>query len=221
MQTWSRRRIETILLALLGIVAVIPFRVFTESRAWFLPEMVCLCLLFGLAVLLQTWGSRFRQSSIATTTCICCLCATPIAFAILARAFGSPIPFEMSALTTFGAASLSLALSDSTRRIWALSLVTSGFLVLFCAAISDAHNAVILPLLWMLILCLAPRCKSLGKAGPCDARVGGTHMVAATSHHHHGISCVDDWGVCNPRKNSLIEAVRVWIHAHQRWHCLV
>ncbi len=151
MQTWSRRRIETVLLALLGIAAVIPFRFFPESRAWFLTEMLCLCLLFGVAVLLQTWGSRFRQSSIATTTCICCLCATPIAFAILARAFGSPIPFEMSALTTFGAASLSLALSDSTRRIWALSLVTSGFLVLFCAAISDAHNAVTLPLLWMLI----------------------------------------------------------------------
>ncbi len=151
MQTWSRRRIETIVLALLGILAVIPFRFKPEPRAWFLTEMSCVCLWFGIAVLIQTWAARSRQTRLAMTTCIGCLCATPIAFAILARAFGAPIPFEMSALTTFGAASLGLSVADSTRRIWALSLVTSGFLVLFCAAISDAQYAVALPLLWMLI----------------------------------------------------------------------
>ena len=151
MQTWSRRRIETILLALLGITAVIPFRFFPEPPAWFLSEMGCLSVFFGLAVLCQTWGSRFRPSRVATTACMFFLCATPIVFAMLARAFGAPIPFEMSGLTTFASVSLALAVADSSRRISSLSVVTSGFLILFCAAISDDQNAVILPLLWMLI----------------------------------------------------------------------
>ncbi|MDB4416562.1 hypothetical protein N9253_00595, partial [bacterium] len=66
-----------------------------------------------------------------------CLCVTPIVFAFVARAYGAPIPFEISALTTFGAVSLGMAVANSTRRTWSLSLVNSGFLVLFCAAISD------------------------------------------------------------------------------------
>ena len=151
MQTWSRRRIETTLLALLGIAAVIPFRFYPESRGWFLAEMISLVLFFALAVFLQVLGSGFRPAGVVTRICLGCLLTTPILFAFLARAFGAAIPFEMSALTTFGAGSLGMAIADSTKRIWALSLVTSGFLVLFCAAISDAQFAVSLPLLWMLV----------------------------------------------------------------------
>ena len=150
MKTWSRRRIETILLALLSIAAVIPFRFFTETHVCFLSEMSCICLLLGLAVLFQSWCKRFRHARHVTSISIGCLCVTPVFFGVIARAFGTPIPFEMSALTTFGAMSLGLAVADATPRIWSLSLVSSGFLVLFCAAISDDPKAVVFPLVWML-----------------------------------------------------------------------
>ncbi len=151
MQIWSRRRIETVVLAFLGLTAIVPFRFFAEPKAWFLSEMASICILFALAVILQTWTRSYRHSSLATNITIACLCLTPIAFAFIARLYGSPIPFEISALTTFSAMSLSMAVANATRRVWSLSLVTSGFLVLFCASISDDQNAVLLPLLWMLI----------------------------------------------------------------------
>ena len=110
MQTWSRRRIETIVLAVLGICAVVPFRVYAEPRPWFLSEMGSVCALFAFAVILQTWLREFRHSGVATNMTVGCLCVTPIVFAFVARAYGAPIPFEISALTTFGAVSLGLSL---------------------------------------------------------------------------------------------------------------
>ena len=151
MQTWSRRRVETIVLAFLGMAAVVPFRFYAEPRGWFLTEMVCVCMLFAFSAILQSWLVRLPYCKFFVRVSIACLCATPIVFAILARAFGSPIPFEISALATFGAAALGMAAAKTTPRVWSLSLVTSGFLVLFCAAISDKQDAVALPLLWMLI----------------------------------------------------------------------
>ncbi|MCS7469470.1 transglutaminase-like domain-containing protein [Stieleria sp. ICT_E10.1] len=78
------------------------------------------------------------------------LAFTPIVFAIAARAFGSPIAFEMSTLATVGALALSMGSAATTNRVRSLSLVLSGFLVLFCAVISDNRHAALLPLVWML-----------------------------------------------------------------------
>ena len=38
MQIWSRRRIETVVLACLGLTAIVPFRFFA-AKAWFLSEV--------------------------------------------------------------------------------------------------------------------------------------------------------------------------------------
>ena len=151
MNTWSRRKVETVLLAALGVAAVVPFRFFAEHRGWFLGEMVSICGFFICASMVSCWSKPWRHAKLASSLSITALIATPVVFAIVARAFGSPIPFEMSALAAFGAAALGLAVTDSNRRCWSLSLVISGFLILFCAAISDNPNAVGLPLLWMLI----------------------------------------------------------------------
>lgn len=151
MKTWSRRRIETVLLAVLGIAAVVPFRIFTEHRGWFLAEMASVSILFMSTVFLSCWPKPLRHGRVTATLSIAGLVGTPVVLAVIARVCGSPIPFEMSSLATFGTASLGLAVTDSNRRCWSLSLVTSGFLILFCAAISDQANAVGLPLLWMLI----------------------------------------------------------------------
>lgn len=151
MQIWSRRRVETIVLAILGMGAVMPFRFHSESRAWFLSEIASVCFLFLLAIVLQTWVRTARNSRLMLHAAMGGLCVTPILFGVMARASGAPIPYEMTALTTFGAASIGMGLADSSRRLWSLSLVVSGFLVLFCAAISDSQKAISLPLVWVLL----------------------------------------------------------------------
>ncbi|MGB1817699.1 MAG: transglutaminase domain-containing protein, partial [Rubripirellula sp.] len=151
MQIWSRRRVETIVLAILGMGAVMPFRFHSESRAWFLSEIASVCFLFLLAIVLQTWARTARNSRLMLHAAMGGLCVTPILFGVMARASGAPIPYEMTALTTFGAASIGMGLADSSRRLWSLSLVVSGFLVLFCAAISDSQKAISLPLVWVLL----------------------------------------------------------------------
>ncbi|QDV44484.1 Transglutaminase-like superfamily protein [Stieleria neptunia] len=142
MPTWSRRRIETLGLAALAIVAVTALRIGVESRYWFLAELGTLCIAFVVGEFTRT--CRLAGSTTAV------LVFTPIVFAIAARAFGSPIAFEMSTLATVGAIALAMASAATTNRVRGLSLVLSGFLVLFCAAISDNRYAAVVPLIWML-----------------------------------------------------------------------
>lgn len=150
MPIWSRRRIETIGLAVLAIAAVIPIRIFVESRFWFLAEMGSLCFAVLATVIVKGLGSRWSGAKMTANLTTVTLGFIPIAFAIVARAFGSPIALEISALATFGAVALAMAVGATTNRTRSLSLVISGFLVLFCASISEHQYAVVLPLAWML-----------------------------------------------------------------------
>ncbi|TWT93531.1 transglutaminase-like domain-containing protein [Neorhodopirellula pilleata] len=150
MPTWSRRRIETIALAALAIASVIPLRFFVESRFWFLAEMGTIVAALLVAEVAKTFGDRTRLPKRVASLATSVLAISPIAFAFAARAFGSPIAYEMSALTLFGAASLAMAVGATTNRTRSLSLVVSGFLVLFCASISDSPYAAAVPLVWML-----------------------------------------------------------------------
>ncbi len=153
MPTSPRRRIETTLLAILALASVIPLRFPMESRSWFVAEFATLALLLGLALL-----SRRALASVAATetdahglrlTLATLFAVTPICFAVLTRLFGSPIVFELSALSTFGTFSLALAVAAKTERTRAMSLVTSGFLVLFATSISDAPKAVVPAVVWL------------------------------------------------------------------------
>lgn len=150
MPTWSRRRIETISLAVLSIVAVIPLRFFVESRFWFLAEMGTIGLALLVAEFARTTGDASGKRKFVTGVAMSVLTISPIVFIFAARAFGSPIALEMSALTLFGAVSLAMALGATTNRTRSLSLVVSGFLVLFCASISDSPYAALVPLVWIL-----------------------------------------------------------------------
>ncbi|KAA1261908.1 Transglutaminase-like superfamily protein [Rubripirellula obstinata] len=147
-----RKRNETILMAILAIVSVVPLRFFVESRSWFLAEMGMLIALLAVAEVVKTFGSPGNaKPKLLTSSAITLLALTPVLFAVLARAFGSPIAFEMSALTTFGSTSLAIALSATSDRTRAMSLVISGFLVLFTTSISDDPRAVWLAIAWMTV----------------------------------------------------------------------
>ena len=141
MKHWSRKQLETFLLAVLGLLSVVPFRLPTEDRVFCLAELAAIAIVCMVAT-----GKHTFKQMIATAA----LPMVPILFAIVVRYYATPIATELTALTAFGTASIAMAVGGRTSRVWALSLVTSGFLVLFCAAISDSGNAFIVPLIWML-----------------------------------------------------------------------
>lgn len=141
MSTWplNRKTNEAIVLALLAITAVACLRFPIESRLFFVAEMVALSVFFAAEVL-KPFGQRYFSMA-----CV----ASPIAFAFIARFAGVPVAFEMTALTTLGAAALAMAIGSSRTR--AMSLVASGFLTLFAVAISDSRYAVLLAIAWMAV----------------------------------------------------------------------
>ncbi len=141
MPTWQleRKAAEAIILAALSIGAVAALRFPVESRAMFVAEFLTIAVLFVLKV-----TKRFGSAPMAIAVAV-----VPVLFALIAPATGSPIAFEMTALTTLGTASLGMALGNDRTR--AMSLVTSGFLTLFAVAISDSRNAVLMAIAWMAV----------------------------------------------------------------------
>ena len=142
MQPWSRKRIEAVCLATLSFLTVIPFRFYGESQTSLYTEIALIAIL--CVALVHGIPKRF------TPIVACVVPAVSILFSIISRWLASPIAFELTAMTTFGAAALAMAITGNSDRWRAMSLVMSGFLILFCAAISDTHSAVALPIIWML-----------------------------------------------------------------------
>lgn len=150
----ERKTKEAVALAVLSMTAVAALRAPLESSVLLIAEMSVMgTTVAGQAASLVTRIPkkgfqpvlRIVGRVLTRSTTI----ATPILFAIVARVAGSPIAYEMTALTTFGAASL--ALSTSNKRSRAMSLVASGFLTLFAVAISDSPHAVWFAIAWMTI----------------------------------------------------------------------
>ena len=140
----ERRKTEAIVLALVSITAVGSLRFYFESQTLFIAEMIVIATLFVAAVVTtsghKTSGEGYFRIAIPMT---------PVLFAFIARVAGSPIAFEMTALTTLGAGSLTMALGKTRTR--AMSLVASGFLTLFAVAISDSSYSVLLAIAWMAV----------------------------------------------------------------------
>ncbi|MBB3204880.1 hypothetical protein FHS27_000647 [Rhodopirellula rubra] len=140
----ERKTTEAIVLAVLSITAVAALRIGVEPRTLFIAEMSAIAVLFVASspILRGLTPTAVRVSASG-------LVVTPILFAIFARATGSPIAFEMTALTTLGSASLAMALGNDRTR--AMSLIASGFLTQFAVAISDSKYAVLLAITWMAV----------------------------------------------------------------------
>lgn len=143
MPTWplERKSNEAILLAVISIAVVGPLRYPIESHFLFIAEMALVGVLFIVA--LAKRSSRIGLLAGVAT------CFVPLVFAVVARAAGSPIAYEMTALSTLGAASLAMA--GAGDRVRAMSLVASGFLTLFAVAISDYSAAVWFAIAWLTV----------------------------------------------------------------------
>jgi len=139
MSQLDRKTSEAIVLAVLSITAVGCLRFSVEGRMFFIAELLLIATFFVAELLVV---SRRRIPSLA-------LIATPILAALIARACGSPIAYEMTALTTLGTTSLAMSIGSGRTR--SMSLVSSGFLTLFAVAISDSSHAVLIAIAWMCV----------------------------------------------------------------------
>lgn len=136
----SRRHIETIALAVVGLASVVPLRVNVESAWLFRTEMISVVTLTIVTLLFRRL--RFARLIIPLV---------PILTAVVARSgHATPIAMEMTALTVLGCVAISMATLVRQPRIQSLSLVVGGFLTLFCASISDSRYAIVLPIVWMI-----------------------------------------------------------------------
>ena len=140
----DRRRTESAVLAMISLVGAWWLRSAAESTFWLTTEVATIVVIAsGLVV----WPRLRGPISCAV------LMIFPLIIELVARRFGSPVAFEIIAIAMLGVGSLALALHSRTHRQLSMSVVTSGFLVLFTALISDHSGTLIPALLWMS-LCL-------------------------------------------------------------------
>ncbi|MEM8913811.1 MAG: transglutaminase-like domain-containing protein [Planctomycetota bacterium] len=139
----SRRDVETVVLAVLAFMSVLPLRIFFENTKFFAAEIISIVLLTILGVVVSQ-QSRHGRLILGFVPLV------PVLFAVLTRRFATPVAFEMTALTVFGATAIALSCSAEIRRLQSLSIVIGGFLTLFCVSISEQRYAIVVPILWML-----------------------------------------------------------------------
>ena len=137
----GRCRKEAAILAIISLIAVWSIRIPIEPVFWYAFELVVACA-FAIAL---CWASNERRRFRIGLY----LFMSPVAVGLAARHFGSPVPYEMTAITTLGLGALALALISKTHRNLAMSIVSSGFLVLFAALISEQANALPVALIWI------------------------------------------------------------------------
>ncbi|MCC9602351.1 transglutaminase-like domain-containing protein [Stieleria sp. JC731] len=138
----SRKQIETITLAFVPLVAVAQIRFGAENR-WLLGiEFTTIVIATSLGLV----GSpRIRWAGRGALPFI------PIAAGVIARWLGHATAFELSALTAFATTALALGCNSLSTKLRSLSLVISGFSVLFASSISDHPLAIGFPITWLLI----------------------------------------------------------------------
>lgn len=134
----DRRTSETVALAMIAMLAVMWVRYRGEVSPFYWTEWV---VAWGLAVSSVAFARRLAYG----------LVALPIVTTIVGRLIGMPMALEMTLLTMLVHASLPMALLATTERIRAMSMVLSGFGMLFVTAINDDSRSVVVAILWMAI----------------------------------------------------------------------
>jgi transglutaminase-like putative cysteine protease len=145
LSTFDRKKTESVVLAVVGLIAVISLRYPIESRPLLLTEIAVIGVGFLAAVFFRRVSVRRHLSVAALATLI----IAPVAAAVLSRQLAAAIAFEMTALTLVGTAALSSSIQDGRPRL--MSLVASGFLTLFATVISDGPYAIGIAIAWMTI----------------------------------------------------------------------
>lgn len=142
--TSKRRQRETLALACLPVIS------HWQTRAQYEPAiplaLEIATIVIAILLLLKTSSTRIRIASVAT------LFAFPLLIGISTGIrLGQPLAVEVLMLTLFGAFALALAVAYPTTRLLSLSVICAGFLALFVCLSSDRQDAILIPVLWLLI----------------------------------------------------------------------
>lgn len=184
----QRRTTESIVLVLIALIGVWWLRSAFESSGWLIAELITVLALALLALLPRGKHGRWLIAG---------MLAAPPLFAFLARQTGYPNPFELTALATMGAGALCLALFSRTNRNRAMSVVASGFLILFTTVINDHPGAVIPALIWIAV-CLwhlvANHWERVGECTPDKVR-RSIHVRPLTVILGVGLFIVGGWSL--------------------------
>ncbi|MCH1493998.1 MAG: transglutaminase domain-containing protein [Rubripirellula sp.] len=150
METWSRKQLESAGLATISLASILPLRYSVESHRWLFSEITTILACAALVLFVPKPVLDHRALRLLFRAPCVILAIAPAIFALASRYAGSATVFEIVLLSTFGTTAFAVALAAQTARIRSLSVVSSGFLVLFTASISDDHNAAAFPVLWIL-----------------------------------------------------------------------
>jgi len=164
---FHRRRREAILLAVLALVSTMRVSSRSQSPGAVYSEAALVLLLFVIAWLIDHYKnvsalakSQAEQGAKLTTTnngrlarwVATSAMAVPLGHRLVINAIGgAPAAWEIVMLTTLGISAIALAFCSQSTKHSALSVVSSGFLMLFTAAISDRTDAVYVAVVWVLI----------------------------------------------------------------------
>jgi len=134
----NRRTSETAALAMTAMAATMWIRFRGEASPLYWTEWG---LAWACAILAIT---LHRRISLA-------LVGLPVLSALVGRLIGMPTAVEMTALTVLVHTALPIALLAQTERTRAMSMVLSGFGMLFVTAINDDSRSVIVAIVWMAV----------------------------------------------------------------------
>lgn len=149
----DRRRRGAVLMGLFALVGVLLVRLGSQPAAIVFGEAAALLALGLLGTLLDAVGiTRGLIVGLMGRLIVSAALAVPFASRLLVGG-GSATAFEMVMLTMLGLAAVLLALCGTAPRQAALSVISSGFLMLFTASISDTVTTVYVAVVWVL-LCL-------------------------------------------------------------------
>jgi hypothetical protein len=156
---FSRHRRDAMLMAFLSFMVVLHRRFNGEPWQVIAAEAATVLTLFALAfVVVSGWlglrNATQNTKSIASTTLVGLAVLVPTFSRLLVDRSGSiGAAWEMVMLTTLGLGAATLVFCSRDPRHSALSVICSGFLVLFTSAISDHGSVLVFTITWV-VLCL-------------------------------------------------------------------
>lgn len=160
-----RRRREALLMAGLAWIAVMRVPGDNRSMGVVYAEVAVIVSLFVAGWLVDRYGDsvaflRFRLGSygdrgagrLVGRLIGGAALAVPVASrCLLGNGFGEPAAWEIVMMTTLGVGAVTLAFCGVSAKNTALSVVCSGFLMLFTTSISDRADAIYVAVVWVLV----------------------------------------------------------------------
>lgn len=156
---FERRRREAIVMAALALVATMRVPSASQASGLVIVEAAIVALLFVLGwaidrfALVPRWTSDPKMAGYRLGRIVggAAMLVPTLSRFVVSSFGGEPAAMEIVMMSTLGIGAIVLVFCSTSSKNAALSVVCSGFLMLFTASISDRIDAVYLAVVWVLI----------------------------------------------------------------------